>query len=115
MMGRTTVEPSIRRHPRSSLRPPKATPMTFPSMIPKALMGGQRSPSWRQVELTHVHICHIMTRAPRIGAGEHSAAYTGTVVDLEPIPSPKTKRARKRLTHELATPSHCAKNLISHV
>ena len=60
----------------------------FPIIIPKA-----------------VHICHIMTRAPRIGAGEHSAAYTGVVVDFEPIPSPRTKRARKRLTHEFATPS----------
>jgi cytochrome c-type biogenesis protein CcmH/NrfF len=50
-----------------------------------------------------------------MGAGEHSAAYTGTVVDLEPIPRPKTKRAMKRLTHELATPSHCTNNTISDV
>ena len=67
-----------------------------------------------------VHICHIITRAPRIGAGEHSAAYTGldtvsdrkfcnrgtnTVVDLDPIPRPSTKRAIKRFGQLLATPS----------
>lgn len=40
-----------------------------------------------------------------MGAGEHSAAYTGTVDDLEPIPRPRTNRAMKRLTQELATPS----------
>jgi len=52
-----------------------------------------------------VHICHIITSAPRIGAGEHSAEYTGTVDDFEPIPRPSTNRAMKRLTQELATPS----------
>lgn len=35
-----------------------------------------------------VHICHIITSAPRIGAGAHSALYTGTVDDLGPIPRP---------------------------
>jgi hypothetical protein len=29
-----------------------------------------------------VQTCHCMTRAPRILAGEHSAAYTGTVADF---------------------------------
>jgi hypothetical protein len=43
-----------------------------------------------------VHICHIMTRAPCIGAGEHSAVYTGTVADLGPIPKPRKNRAMKR-------------------
>lgn len=45
-----------------------------------------------------VQVCHIMTSAPRIGAGAHSAEYTGTVEDFGPIPRPKTKRAMKRLT-----------------
>ncbi len=41
-----------------------------------------------------------------MSGGEHSAAYTGTVVDFEPIPRPRTNRARNMLTHELQTPSH---------
>lgn len=46
---------------------------------------------------TYVHICHIITRAPRIGAGEHSAAYTGTVVDLDPIPSPHDETCQEEI------------------
>jgi hypothetical protein len=53
-----------------------------------------------------VHICHIITRAPRIGAGAHSAAYTGTVDDFGPMPKPRTKRAMKRCCHELVKPCH---------
>jgi len=34
------------------------------------------------------------------------AAYTGTVLDFEPIPKPRTKRAMNRLTQVFATPSH---------
>lgn len=37
--------------------------------------------------------CHIITSAPRIAGGEHSAAYTGTVADLGPMPSPRMNRA----------------------
>ncbi|RJE16910.1 hypothetical protein PHISCL_10753, partial [Aspergillus sclerotialis] len=40
-----------------------------------------------------VQTCHCMTRAPRTGAGAHSAEYTGTVLDLAPIPSPSMMRA----------------------
>ena len=49
----------------------KATPAMLPSMIPNA-----------------VHICHIITNAPRILAGVDSAAYTGMVALLGPIPKP---------------------------
>jgi hypothetical protein len=52
-----------------------------------------------------VHICHIMTSAPRIGAGADSAEYTGTVVDFEPMPRPRTNRATNKFTHEFDTPS----------
>jgi len=52
-----------------------------------------------------VHICHIMTKAPLMGAGAHSAPYTGTVVDLDPIPRPRTNLAMNKFTHEFATPS----------
>lgn len=45
-----------------------------------------------------------MTSAPRMTAGAHSAAYTGTVVDLGPMPKPRTRRATKRCCHELVTP-----------
>ena len=70
--------------------------------------------------------CHCMTNAPLIlsdsqhvrrradtsstprntyGAGAHSALYTGTVDDFEPIPRPRKNRATKRFTQEFATPS----------
>ncbi|KAL8771818.1 MAG: hypothetical protein Q9194_004764 [Teloschistes cf. exilis] len=52
-----------------------------------------------------VQTCHCITSAPRIGAGAHSAAYTGTVADLAPIPKPRTKRAAKRLGQDCTTPS----------
>ena len=37
-------------------------------------------------------------------AGAHSAAYTGTVVDLGPMPKPRMRRATKRCCQELVTP-----------
>ena len=40
-----------------------------------------------------------------MGAGAHSAAYTGTVVDFDPMPRPSTNLDMKRLTQLLATPS----------
>lgn len=46
-----------------------------------------------------------MTNAPLIGAGAHSAQYTGIVLDLAPMPRPRTNRAAKRLPQELTTPS----------
>jgi hypothetical protein len=51
-----------------------------------------------------VHICHIITSAPRTFAGAHSAEYMGTVVLLGPMPSPRTKRAAKRCGQEFVTP-----------
>ena len=38
------------------------------------------------------HICHDMTRPPRILAGVFSAAKTGDVEALGPIPRPSSKR-----------------------
>jgi hypothetical protein len=35
-----------------------------------------------------VHICHDMTRAPRMEAGEFSALNMGMVEPLQPIPRP---------------------------
>lgn len=40
--------------------------------------------------------CQLMTRAPRIAAGEFSAANIGTVEPFAPMPKPKNKRATKR-------------------
>ena len=51
-----------------------ATPDMLPSMSPNA-----------------VHICHIMTNAPRMLAGVDSAAKTGMVALLAPIPKPEEK------------------------
>ena len=51
-----------------------------------------------------VHVCHIMTSAPRMSGGAHSAEYTGTVALLGPMPSPRKKRATKRCGHEFVTP-----------
>lgn len=42
--------------------------------------------------LIPVHICHDMTRAPRILAGEFSAAKIGTEEPFKPIPIPISKR-----------------------
>lgn len=53
--------------------------------------------------LTAVHVCHCMTRAPRIKGGETSAAKTGTVADLGPMPIPRKKRAMNRCHHEFVT------------
>lgn len=39
-----------------------------------------------------------------MAGGAHSAAYTGTVLLLGPIPRPRTNRAAKRCGHELVTP-----------
>lgn len=57
----------------------KATEAMYPSIIPNA-----------------VHICHIITNAPRMMAGEHSAPYTGVVVDLAPTAKPRRNRASSR-------------------
>jgi hypothetical protein len=95
--------------------------MILPSIIPNLrIVSVQISPLGS--DITHaVHICHIITNAPRIGAGEHSAAYTGlvivskgksllcwttdTVVDFDPMPRPRTNRAMNRFGQLLATPS----------
>jgi hypothetical protein len=75
------AEPSIRRQLRPVISGLFGTfwntrELTVPNMIPKA-----------------VHICHIMTRPPRMEAGAHSAAKTGTVALFGPIPIPRIKRA----------------------
>lgn len=68
-------------------------------------------PSYLMISSVHtiipkaVQTCHCITSAPRIGAGAHSAAYIGTVADLAPIPSPRQKRATKRLGQDWTTPS----------
>ena len=61
----------------------------LPSIIPKA-----------------VHVCHCITRAPRMRGGEHSAAYTGTVADLGPIPKPRKKREMNKCHQVSVTPCH---------
>jgi hypothetical protein len=45
-----------------------------------------------------VQSCHDMTRAPRIEAGEFSAAKMGTVDPFTPIPSPSTRREARSAT-----------------
>jgi len=42
-----------------------------------------------------VHICHVMTKAPRIEAGEFSALKIGMVAPLQPMPRPSSKRVMK--------------------
>ena len=44
--------------------------------------------------------CHDMTRAPRIWAGDDSAAKTGTVTPLQPMPKPRIRRTTKSVSHE---------------
>ncbi len=44
------------------------------SCPPISSMGWTEQEQWPDVLTNAVHICHIMTRAPRIGAGAHSAA-----------------------------------------
>ena len=75
-------------------------------MIPNALEHDcqHRHHQKANANKTHVHICHIMTNAPRICGGAHSAPYTGTVALLGPIPMPRKKRAMKRWGHEFVTP-----------
>lgn len=82
MQGTTygiAVDPSINRQLKPGIvgcvTSINATEAIYPSIIPNA-----------------VHICHIMTKAPRILAGEHSAPYTGVVVDLAPTAKPRRKR-----------------------
>ncbi len=41
-----------------------------------------------------------------MGAGAHSAAYTGTVALLGPMPIPRMNLATKRCCQELVTPCH---------
>ena len=55
------------------------------------------------VTATVIDTHHIPTRLPRMADGAHSAAKTGTVAELGPIPIPKTKRATKRCCQELVT------------
>ena len=55
MIGAIRVLPNINHHARLSSIPPNATEIISPSAIPNA-----------------VHACCCMTKAPRIGAGEHS-------------------------------------------
>jgi hypothetical protein len=104
----TTVYAHMSRHfnpvmPCGSPTRRKIRSKTKPSMIPKA-----------------VQVCHCITRAPRIFAGAHSAAYTGTVADCHgrerpaddslnkptfgPMPRPRTKRAAKRCGQLFVTP-----------
>lgn len=49
-----------------------------------------------------VHVCHCIAIAPRMAVGEISAARTGTVADLGPIPRPRNSRAMKRC-HQVPT------------
>ena len=51
-----------------------------------------------------VHVWNIMTRAPRMSGGAHSAEYTGTVVLFGPNPKPRKKRATKRCGQEFVRP-----------
>ena len=86
------AEPIISLQPRLGaidVDGPNATPTIFPNITPKA-----------------VHTCHCITRAPRIGAGAHSAAYTGTVDDFGPIANPRKRRLIKRLTQLFETACH---------
>jgi hypothetical protein len=53
-----------------------------PSMIPNA-----------------VHTCHCITSAPRILAGAHSAAYTGTVADCRAPSASRGERGVSACTH----------------
>lgn len=62
----------VRRHAISPTWP-TARLAEHPSKIPKA-----------------VHICHDITRAPRMDAGLFSAANIGTVEALIPIPTPRS-------------------------
>lgn len=51
-----------------------------------------------------VHICHVMTRPPRIEAGAFSEAKTGIVVALSPMPIPINKRVTKSCAQVCAKP-----------
>ena len=46
-----------------------------------------------------VHICHVIVKAPRIDAGEFSAAKIGIVDALVPIPSPSSRRQTRSCGH----------------
>lgn len=76
MMGATTVDPNMIRHPTFSLRSTKMTETMSPRAIPKAAsrshfsLSEERRPTFPNAP---VHICHCMTKAPRMGAGAHSA------------------------------------------
>lgn len=41
----------------------------------------------------------LMTRAPRIAAGEFSAAKMGTLLPFTPIPMPRRRRQRRSCSH----------------
>jgi hypothetical protein len=50
-----------------------------------------------------VHICHDITSAPRILAGEFSAAKIGTDEPFNPIPIPINKRVMNSCSHDCET------------
>jgi len=77
------AEPSWYRQTSCSGKTKATTLATKPKNIPKAVQN-----------------CQVMVRAPRILAGEFSAARTGTVAPLAPIPIPMTRRTTKRVSHE---------------
>jgi hypothetical protein len=58
-----------------------------------------------------VHICHCMTKAPRIAGGVHSAAKIGTVADFGPIPNPRANLATNIPHQEFTNP--CQKHAIA--
>lgn len=47
-----------------------------------------------------VQSCQLMTNAPRIAAGEFSAAKMGTVTPFAPMPNPRMSLTTKRVCHE---------------
>jgi hypothetical protein len=69
------------------------------------------SPTWYTARLAQkprkipkaVHICHDMTSAPRILAGEFSAAKMGTDEPFKPMPIPISRRVMKSCSHDCET------------
>ena len=52
-----------------------------------------------------IHVHYIITTASRMGAGEHPAGWTGTLVDSAPMPSPRTDVGMNRVVQVFATSS----------
>lgn len=74
---------------------PKTRLAQVPRQIPKAVHSSiqvcQQSLQPKIDDIGHF-LRQVMTRAPRIAAGAFSAAKTGTVLALAPIPMPKSRR-----------------------